>query len=240
MSVTVGQYGLRPFNLPVPGPNAVDANEVRGNDNLMRLAFNGHDENAALHMQSGPILSIPASAPDGATWFATDTRDTYTRIGGVWVQTGWAHWYVRAFCDTGQGLVAPNTPQDVILNGVGVIHGFSLASSVLTADYAGTYLLSYQLQIQNASTTNEHNVFAWWTRNGLPVVGSTGAVTVPRQHAGGAGKIVSHFSLLTTLAAGDSLVLRWQATGTSVSLLALPTSGGVPASPSAAVHITRA
>jgi hypothetical protein len=69
---TVGNHVINPFPSPVRGP-AVDANVVRGNDNIIQTAFNSHDSDATVHVQSSTLAARPAAGVAGRTWVTNDS-----------------------------------------------------------------------------------------------------------------------------------------------------------------------
>ena len=104
---TVGSHAVNTFVGPVIAASGlVDANVVRGNDNTLRAAYNTHDADPSIHIQSGTLAARPATSADGSTYFATDTLDTYTMVSGVWVQwpSGPGTINVKSFGAVGNGV----------------------------------------------------------------------------------------------------------------------------------------
>lgn len=65
----------------------VNANVVRGNDNLLRLALNAHDANDALHVQSSALESRPAAGTEGRLWatpYLSDEFQLWYDDGSQW------------------------------------------------------------------------------------------------------------------------------------------------------------
>lgn len=237
---TVGSHAVQPFPGPVNGrPAGVDANIVRSNDNLLRQAYVAHDADPTIHMQSGTLAARPVTLPDGSTYFATDTQDTYTRIGGVWVQTTWAHWYIDCYDTTDQPALAINTEQLVTLNTTGVSRGITRVSgSQLRVDYAGDYNIMFSAQLVNTDSA-EHDVFFWFKKNGTNLADSAGRITVQKKHGSDDGHLIAMWNVYVTMAATDYLQLYWQSTGTTVSLETIPAAGSVPRAPSVIVTMNR-
>ena len=235
----VGSHQLLTFTSPVLGALAPNANDVRGNDNVLKRAHNAHDADDSIHVQSGTLANRPTTATDGATYFCTDTQDTYSRVAGVWVQSGWAHWYGTAYDTTDQPITTINTQQLVTLNTSGVLRGVARVSgSQLRVDYAGDYNIQFSAQAKNADNA-EHDVSFWFKKNGTNVADSGGQITIPKQHGSGDGHILVSYNLYETMAANDYIQLYWQGPSTDVSLETIAAVGSVPRIPSVIVTINR-
>lgn len=65
---TVGTHGVRPFVSPFAGPQPAQANDVRGNDNQLRVAHNAHDTDETIHVQSSNVNDRPAAGVAGRIW----------------------------------------------------------------------------------------------------------------------------------------------------------------------------
>lgn len=87
---TVSAHQTNPFPSPVRSTQPVDANVVRGNDNLLRLALNAHDANATIHVQSSDLGNRPAFGVEGRVWVTPYGADEFE----VWYDDG-TQW--RAF-----------------------------------------------------------------------------------------------------------------------------------------------
>ena len=111
---TVGTHQTLTFSSPVLSSAGVDANVVRGNDNVLKTALNAHDADPVIHVQTSTLALRPAFGTAGRIWATTDA-------GAVtwWYDTGaaWVHFgYLRA---TASGLSSPVT----LPNGAGVATG---------------------------------------------------------------------------------------------------------------------
>lgn len=235
----VGSHQLLTFTSPVLGALAPNANDVRGNDNVLKRAHNAHDADASIHVQSGTLANRPTTIADGATYFCTDTQDTYSRVAGVWVQSGWAHWYGTAYDTTDQAIATINVEQLVTLNTSGVLRGVARVSgSQLRVDYAGDYNIQFSAQAKNADNA-EHDVSFWFKKNGTNIADSGGQITIPKQHGSGDGHILVSYNLYETMAANDYIQLYWQGPSTQLSLETIAAVGSVPRIPSVIVTINR-
>ena len=236
---SVASHAIKPFVSPFPGSQPAQANDVRGNDNQLRVYHNAHDADASIHIQSGTLANRPATLAEGSTYFATDTRDTYTYSGGGWVQSGWAHWYGDVYDTTDQPAAAANTPQLVTFNSTGLLKGVSLAStSQITVAYAGDYNCQFSAQLLNTDSS-EHDVFFWWKKNGTTIPDSAGRVTIQKKHGSVDGHLIVAWNIYVTLAATDYVELYWESTGTTVSLETIPAAGTIARSPSVIHTINR-
>jgi hypothetical protein len=84
---TVGTHNIKTFPSPVlNGAGTVDANTVRTNDNITGAAFNAHDSDASIHVQSGTLAARPTTSAEGSVYVGTDTLLMYIYTGGSWSQ----------------------------------------------------------------------------------------------------------------------------------------------------------
>lgn len=95
MATTVAQHPVTTFTAPVNG-TPVDADEVRDNDNSVRTAYNAHDADAGIHVQSSVMSARPVAGTAGRKWVTTDD------LPQAWYDTG-AEWESigpqRTMCD---------------------------------------------------------------------------------------------------------------------------------------------
>ncbi len=141
----VGGHQTLTFSSPVLSGAGVNANVVRGNDNVLRTALNAHDDDASIHVQSGTFANRPTTIADGATYFCTDTRDTYSRVAGAWVQSGWAHWY-GGFSDyTDQAHTAINTAKAITFDTTDLSRGVTVVSTsrLTVAAFSGMFAYAF-------------------------------------------------------------------------------------------------
>ena len=89
MATTVGSHTIATFTSPVNGTTPIDANSVRGNDNVIQTAYNAHDSDTGIHVQSSTLASRPAAGTAGRKWMTVD--GTVVRIwydnGTTWIET---------------------------------------------------------------------------------------------------------------------------------------------------------
>lgn len=235
----VGTHQTLTFSSPVLSSAGVDANVVRGNDNVLMKALNAHDADPSIHVQSGTLANRPTTIADGATYFCTDTRDTYSRVAGAWVQSGWAHWYGGFSDTTDQTQTAINTAKAITFNTTDVSRGVTLVSSSrLTVAYAGDYNLMWSGQFVNTDSQIQ-DVDVWVRKNGTDVAGSTGRVSVPNKHGSVDGHLLPAWNYFFTLAANDYLELYWAVTNVALSLQHNAASAWAPSTASVIATLNR-
>lgn len=233
----VGAHVLKPFTLPVASvpPSA----QVRNNDNLMRAAFNAHDVDDTIHVQSGLLSARPATAGNNAVYLCTDTQDTYAYIGGNWVQIAWAHWYGAFSDNTDQTATTINVEKLVNINTTDVARGFTLGSgSKIIPAYSGTYNMQWSLQLANDDAA-EADVWIWPKVNGANVPDTAGRVTVASKHGSVKGHLIAIWNVFLDLNAGDEVQLFWETTDLDCIIETIAAGTYHPAAPSVIVTINR-
>lgn len=87
----ISGHQLSAFSTPVNATSPIDANTVRGNDNSIKTAYNAHDADTTIHLQSGLVASRPAASTANQTWLATDTSAVYAYLdtGSAWVEVNY-------------------------------------------------------------------------------------------------------------------------------------------------------
>ena len=102
--MTVSQHQVSTFTTPVNGTSPIDANQVRGNDNSIKTAYNAHDADATIHLQNGLVGSRPSAGTAGTMWLASDVGAGYLWLdnGSAWVEAS----YLRATGGTITGNVS--------------------------------------------------------------------------------------------------------------------------------------
>lgn len=82
----VGQGLISTFVTPVNGSSPIDANQVKGNDNVNGVAVNVHISDPSVHFQSSTNAARPtaAAAGLGAKWIDNDTFRVYYSDGAAW------------------------------------------------------------------------------------------------------------------------------------------------------------
>lgn len=235
----VGSHQIRPFTSPVNTAAAIDANLVRGNDNIVRNAYVAHDADPTIHIQSGTFANRPTTIANGSTYYATDTGDMYSRVAGNWVLSAWAHWYGSAFDTTNQTAANANVGQAVTFNNSAVLRGVTLSNtSRLNVQYAGDYNLEFSAQLRNPNSS-ECDVWFWFAKNGTAIANSAGRITVAKKHGSTDGHALVAWNLYATLAANDYVELYWQTQHVLTTLETVTGTGSAPDAPCAIFTVNR-
>lgn len=80
MATTIGQHPITTFTSPTNGTSPIDADEVRDNDNAVRTAYNAHDEDTGIHVQSSTLGARPAAGTQGRKWISVDSVSAPTQV----------------------------------------------------------------------------------------------------------------------------------------------------------------
>ena len=109
----------------------------------------------------------------------------------------------------------------------------------ITVLSAGTYNLSFSMQLEKTSGADPYTISIWSRINGVDVVDSTGDVVLVGTP--GSSPIIASWSLLNQLDAGDYIELVWASNNVNVKLYAIPTRINPvrPASPSVSVTMSQ-
>lgn len=120
--------------------------------------------------------------------------------------------FITAYDDTDQYATGNNTPTAAIWSD-GQLNGFTLGATDATAQYSGTYKITYSLQFANTDNA-AHDAIVW-----LRINGSTSAADVPnsttiftvaaRKSAGVPTYVAGYSEVVFDLSAGDSVALWW-------------------------------
>lgn len=89
MATTVGQNTISTITSPQNG-DPLDATVVVGNDNTIRVAFNTHDSDSGIHVQSSTLSSRPLAGTSGRKWLTADSGDykLWYDDGTAWREVG--------------------------------------------------------------------------------------------------------------------------------------------------------
>lgn len=118
--------------------------------------------------------------------------------------------HVAASDSTEQYATGNDTPTLVNWDTLTSQSGWELnAPGSATAQYAGIYKITYELQLANDNNT-AHDVFFWLRINGIDIVNSTTAYTVPARKSAGNPSYVSAYSeVVFPINANDEIELYW-------------------------------
>ena len=79
-------HQLSTFSSPTNGASPIDANTVRGNDNSIGTAYNAHDADATIHVQTSTLAARPAFGTVGRVWLTSDGLRAYYDTGAAWTE----------------------------------------------------------------------------------------------------------------------------------------------------------
>lgn len=148
------------------------------------------------------------------------------------------------FDSTTQTITSTTTAYPINITKTDTAKGFHISNNKIIADSAGVYNFQWSGQFQNTDNA-EQDATVWIRKNGVNVVGSTGFISVPKTHGGGAGTpghMIASWNYIIPMNIGDSIVWYWQSNNTSVSLKYYPqqTSPTRPSTASVIVTVTPA
>lgn len=118
--------------------------------------------------------------------------------------------HVAASDATEQYATANNTPTLVQWSALNSALGWTLnAPGSATAQYAGIYKITYELQLANSDNV-AHDVFLWLRINGINIANSTTTYTVSARKSAGNPSYVSVYSeVVFPINANDEVELYW-------------------------------
>jgi hypothetical protein len=187
---------IQTFITPVNGKRGFDANETRTNDNINRTAFNTHDSDPSIHLQSSVSGSRPAAsvAGLGAKWIDNDTFRVYYSDG--------TNWHEIAYLTSSGGTVSGN----VVITGTLEVDGnFSVNTTKFTvASASGNTVVAGTLGVTGVVTASSglvSTVFSNGTATILLV--AAGAAPTLSFPSTGVASFAGAVTLASTLATGD-------------------------------------
>lgn len=182
----VGQHQTSLFPSPVRSAVPVDANRVRGNDNVLATALNAHDADDTIHVQSSDLIDRPAAGTvgrlwatpygtgefqlwydDGAQWCLMHHNDPYDVLQVSTSQTltlDHVHTFVRA--DTSGGSVTLTLPAAATVTGYRLDIKKIASSHTLTVDGDGTETIDGSATLSWSTTNQSYSIISdgtqWW------------------------------------------------------------------------------
>jgi len=219
----VGQYAPKVFTSPVNSGGALDANIVRGNDNVIRAAFAAHDADPTIHVQSSTLAARPAAGVPGRLWVTEDAGayefwyDDGTSWQGLSVtnaltatklQTARTLWG-QSFDGTANVTGSLTSVTDITMTGT-----LSGASTVSATTLTGTLSTGLQPNVTSvgtltAGTWNATAIDNTYIATGLDVGKLTTGTTLP------SNVVSSSLTSVGTIASGT-----WQGTAIANSYIA--------------------
>lgn len=204
MATTVGSHPLSAFTVPVNGTSPIDANEVRGNDSTIRTAYNAHDADTGIHVQSSEFGSRPSAGTSGRKWMTVDALSAPTEVF-VWYDDG-TNWYEIDYLRSSGGALS------------GALTITSTTTPQLSVQYDASNELDISVSSAGAVTYNATGASAGHTFSEAVTV-AAGGLTVS---AGGAA-ITGNSTVTGTLTVSSTLTQN----GTTANLVQSASSGAV-------------
>jgi hypothetical protein len=142
-----------------------------------------------------------------------------------------------AFCSTGsQSNPVANVSRSMQLETTEHASGVSIvAGSRITFANAGLYNIQFSAQLESTAA-GDKDVHIWFKKNGSNVARSNTTINVAKQ-AG--DKVVAAWNYVDTVNANDYVEIMWQASDTTMRLLAATATGNIPVTPSVIVTATQ-
>lgn len=132
---------------------------------------------------------------------------------------------------TDQTLVSTTAAQVISLGTTAEANGISIVDgNKITFEYAGTYSLTFSIQITNLANTVEKAIF-WVRTNNIDYPDSATEIDMPaRKSAGIPNRQVITINYVATATAGQQVQIWWSGSSTNLKVEALP-AGTSPVSP---------
>ena len=145
-------------------------------------------------------------------------------------------WY-GVFCSTGsQTNPVANVSRSMQLDTTEHSNGVSFVSgSRITFAHAGVYNIQFSAQLESTSA-GDKDVNIWFKKNGTNIARSNTLINVAKQSG---DKIVAAWNYVDTANVNDYIEIMWQASDTTIQLLAATATGNIPSTPSVIVTATQ-
>ena len=143
-------------------------------------------------------------------------------VGGM-VNVGGKSIYGSFYDLTDQPLVSTTTAQVISLGTTAEANGISIVDgNKITFEYAGTYSLTFSIQITNLTNSVEKAIF-WVRTNGIDYPDSATEIDMPpRKDASTPNRQVVTINYVATATAGQQVQIWWSGTSTQLTVEALP------------------
>ena len=169
-------------------------------------------------------LKVPQILGDVSTGWAWEI------VGGM-SNTNGKSIYGSFYDMTDQTLVSTTVAQVISLGRTAEANGISIVDgNKVTFEYAGTYSLTFSIQITNLTTSVEKAIF-WVRTNNLDYPDSATEIDLPaRKSEGIPNRQVITINYVATAAAGQHVQIWWSGSSTGLKVESLP-AGTAPVSP---------
>jgi hypothetical protein len=177
---------------------------------------------------TGPIGPTGVTGPTGATGISVTGVTGATGSTGA----GGALGYYGSFYDsTDQQLASVSTAQVIAIGNTAEANGVSIQNGdEITFAYAGTYSLTFSIQITNLANSVEKAIF-WLKTNNVDYADSATEIDLqPRKSVSDPNRQVITVNYVATATAGQQVQIFWSGTSTQLKVEALP-AGTSPVSP---------
>lgn len=103
---------------------------------------------------------------------------------------------------------------------------------------AGTYCISYSVQLTNTENNVIRNAQIWFVKNGVNLDYSNSSFDIPGKHSGKNGTTIATADFIFTFIAGDYIELYWIVDSANVKIETLSAGTYTPVSPGVVVNVT--
>lgn len=170
------------------------------------LDFTGSDITDIKNRPHNSLQGLQGGDASGTQYYHLSNAQ-YTQVTNFF---NYGQWYSTA----NQTFTAATATQ-ITLDTQASAFGMSLASNTITVATAGTYNITYSLQLANTDTAIRYATF-WFKQNGTDVVGSGSKFNIPNSHGGLDGYTVAVSNVVLTCNAGDTIQLWGAVEATNV------------------------
>lgn len=180
-------------------------------------------------------VSIPA--PTNGQVLTYNSTTNKWNAGAPLSAAGATGYYGSFYDERNQSATTTTSAYVVAMSGTFESNGISLSSNNIVFQYAGTYEIIYSIQIVNTHN-NQEDIQVWFTRNGIDIPISNSVFTINAKSGTESGKIVMVTPFIVTVAAGEIIGLKWNASNVGVTIDSLPANTTPPTPSAAGVIVT--
>jgi hypothetical protein len=181
---------------------------------------------------TGTTGSIGVTGPTGPTGITGSTGPTGATGATGTTGAGGALGYYGSFYDmTDQQLASVTTAQVIAIGNTSESNGVTIVNGdEVTFAYAGTYSLTFSIQITNAANSVEKAIF-WLKTDNVDYPDSATEIDLqPRKSESQPNRQVITINYVATATAGQQVQVYWSGTSTNLKVESLP-AGTSPVSP---------
>lgn len=187
---------------------------------------------------------IPASRVPIADELGLPTREWFRYFSDLYTFTNIATGAktIGSFYDTGTQTAAANTPTAIGMDTTDIAVSIALDpldATKMVFQKTAPHNVAFSVQLANASTIAEDDVFVWLRVNGTDVTYTASHTTIQKKHAGVDGTAILALNIFYQFAAGDYAQLIWVTKTGGAAIQTIPGSGTYPASPGVIVTVNQ-